>query len=128
MKCNNCVKQGTMPSDASWKNILSMLHTQAIDAQQIAEVIRDLNSKWQVEVIPNTTESLVSVEGMRCNNCVNNITKNLLANEHISKVHVSLENQQADVLHTKEIGMEDIVGIITKLNSKWTVKPAEQSD
>ncbi len=103
MKCNNCVNNIT-------KNLLKhenisevhvslqnqsacVTHTQALDAQQIAEIIRNLNSKWQVEVVPNSCESLVSVEGMRCNNCVNNITKNLLANEHISKVHVSLENQ-----------------------------------
>lgn len=122
MTCGSCVKSiesrvsersGVKSVDVDLRSAegLVLFTPGTIDAEQICMVVKEIGFNAEVKWVRNATVSArsamasctLAIEGMTCQSCVRSVHEKLTSLAGVETVRVSLEDNQAVVVHSAEI-------------------------
>eukprot|EP00055_Hartaetosiga_balthica_P008511 m.31953 g.31953 ORF g.31953 m.31953 type:complete len:1356 (+) comp6348_c0_seq1:284-4351(+) len=119
MSCNSCVngisamlfgREAVVSVNISLETgVVAVTHLNTISTVEISEAIEDMGFDIVSVLSPDVSRSLtiteISIIGMKCINCVNNITGKLKNINGIVEVNISLEKKRAYVAHSTTSGI-----------------------
>lgn len=139
MKCNNCVKkiEENMLKESGVLNIKVHLdekqanivyYSHLTNPTHLLNAIKKLGFHTNPDDVKKIKETVVYINGMKCNRCVNKIESNIKETKGIESIKVDLANKTAVVKYDeRETNAEEIILKIIDLGFKASLTPIEET-